>query len=373
MADTGVEGAVATPRAVKLIDAHHHYWDPIANDHPWLAPGAAIPFRYGDYEALKRPFLPNDYDAVSADFDVVATITMEGEWSPADPLGEANWMIALAQEHGRPLAHSAQIWLDRDDLPALLDAYAQMPLVRAVRHKPRANPAPGGPPGGMTDDAFKAGFQHLAEANLAFDLQTPWWHLDEAIALCRLAPATRVILNHAGLPADRSPEMLVAWRAAITRFAALPNTFVKISGMGLPGRPWRLEEHRDIIVTLADTFGPDRAMVASNFPVDGLCGSYRTIMSGYDAALSGYSGSERHALFGAADLPADDASRLGAHGCGQHLDVPGAQQLDLALVGHGEVIELGGDDGRLPRPQRPHAVVVLHLHEQQNHGERGHE
>ena len=28
-----------------VIDAHHHFWDPIKNDHPWLKPDVLIPFR----------------------------------------------------------------------------------------------------------------------------------------------------------------------------------------------------------------------------------------------------------------------------------------------------------------------------------------
>ncbi len=44
-----------------IVDAHHHFWDPQANYHPWLAEDAKIPFRYGDYSAIKRRYLPADY------------------------------------------------------------------------------------------------------------------------------------------------------------------------------------------------------------------------------------------------------------------------------------------------------------------------
>jgi predicted TIM-barrel fold metal-dependent hydrolase len=49
-----------------IVDAHQHFWDPFANDHPWLRPDVIIPFRYGDYSAIKRRYLPADYlaDAV---------------------------------------------------------------------------------------------------------------------------------------------------------------------------------------------------------------------------------------------------------------------------------------------------------------------
>ena len=283
---------------MKIVDAHHHFWDPVANYHPWLRDEPMIPFRYGDYSSIRKRFMTDEYDALTQGWNIVATVTMEGEWDPADPTGEARWMQELADETGRPAAHVAQAWLDREDLPAVLKAYDNLPIVRSVRHKPRANPRPGGPAGGMTDHAFQEGFRRLADHGLMFDLQTPWWHLDEAAEMACREPDVPIILNHAGLPSDRSEEALSGWRAALVRFAALPQTFIKISGIGLPDRPWSLHDNRAIIRTCIDIFGPNRAMFASNFPVDGVCGTFDTIFSGFCAATRSDPEADRQALFG---------------------------------------------------------------------------
>jgi predicted TIM-barrel fold metal-dependent hydrolase len=34
-----------------IVDAHQHFWDPIANDHPWLRPDARIAFRLESHDA----------------------------------------------------------------------------------------------------------------------------------------------------------------------------------------------------------------------------------------------------------------------------------------------------------------------------------
>ncbi|NIA72072.1 amidohydrolase family protein [Pelagibius litoralis] len=282
---------------MKLIDAHHHFWDPVRNYHPWLRNEPMIPFRYGDYSTIRSRFMAEEYDQASQGWDVVASVTMEGEWDPADPTGEALWMQGVADASDRPAAHVAQAWLDRDDLSAVIDVIAELPIVRSVRHKPRANAAPGGAPGGMSDPAYRRGFKALAEAGLMFDLQTPWWHLSEVPAMAELAPDVPIILNHTGLPSDRSPEGLAGWRAAMEAFARMPQAVVKISGLGLPCRSWSIEDNRDIIRQAIDIFSPDRAMFASNFPVDGLCGSFDTIISGFDVATQSYGDSERDALF----------------------------------------------------------------------------
>lgn len=288
--------------ALPIIDAHHHFWDLARNPHPWLQQEPPIPFRYGDYGPLRgRNFLGPEYDRAAAGHRIVATVTMEGEWDPADTLGEARWMAGLAAATGRPAAHVAQAWLDRDDIDITLASYAAMPLVRGVRHKPRAAARPDlvepGAKGGMSDPLWRAGYARLARAGLHFELQAPWWHLDEALDLIAAHPGVPLVLNHAGLPADRSPEGIAGWRAAMGRLATAPQVSVKISGLGLRGQPWRLADNRGIIRDVIDIFGAGRCLFASNFPVDGLCGSFDTIFQGFKAATSDLPHRERLALF----------------------------------------------------------------------------
>ena len=282
---------------MKIIDAHHHFWDPDLNYHPWLRDEPQIPFRYGDYSSIRTRFMHEEYDLVSADWEIVANVTMEGEWDPTDPTGEAIWMQKVADSTGKPAAHVAQAWLDKNDLDEVLSTLANLPIVKSVRHKPRFNASPGGPPGGMTDPYFKAGYKALAKSNLMFDLQTPWWHLCEVKSMADMAPEVPIILNHTGLPSDRSAEGLAGWYEALKDFAQIPQTFIKISGLGVPGKPWSLADNRDIIRRAIDLFSPDRSMFASNFPVDGLVGDFNTIFSGFDTATNDYSNEERQSLF----------------------------------------------------------------------------
>jgi predicted TIM-barrel fold metal-dependent hydrolase len=192
----------------------------------------------------------------------------------------------------------AQAWLDHDDVADVLEQVAEFPFVRGIRHKPRANPSPGGAaPGGMADPGWRAGFARLARHGLRFDLQTPWWHLREAAALARDFPGTPVILNHAGLPADRSPEGIAAWRRALAELAACPNAAVKLSGLGVPGSPWTAAANRAIVMTAIELFGAGRCMFASNFPVDGLCASFATIFDGFGEIVAGLAAEERRGLF----------------------------------------------------------------------------
>ena len=283
-----------------LVDAHHHFWDPTQNHHPWLAPGVSIPFRYGDYENIKSPYLPDDLRRDSIGHNLKETVYIETEWDPADPLGETRYAAALAARHGWPNAIVAQAWLDREDVADVLAEQAACALVRSVRHKPGGPTRPsdvGFSRTLMSDDVWRRGFERLEHHGLHFDLQTPWWNLDEAARLAADFPRTTIVLNHAGLPADRSDAGLAAWRTHLDHFAAQPNTMVKISGIGLPGRRWYVNDNRRVVNETIMAFGPERAMFASNFPVDSLCGSYDAIMTGFKHIVACRPAAEQAALF----------------------------------------------------------------------------
>ncbi|MGE5791248.1 MAG: amidohydrolase family protein [Bacteroidota bacterium] len=284
--------------AFPIVDAHQHFWDPRVNYYPWLCNEPPIPFRYGDYRALRRPYLPAHYVTDSAAHGIIATVYVETEWDPRDPIGEMHYVEGLRRDAGLPTVAVAQAWLDRDDAASVLERQAAFPFVRSIRHKPRANLSPGdGAPGGMTDPRWGTGYALLARHGLRFDLQTPWWHLHEAAALARRFPETTIILNHTGLPADRSPAGIAGWKRGMAALADCPNAAAKISGLGVPGQAWTVAANRAIVLTTIELFGVDRCMFASNFPVDGLCATFDTIFSGFREMVRDFTAGEQRRLF----------------------------------------------------------------------------
>jgi predicted TIM-barrel fold metal-dependent hydrolase len=183
----------------------------------------------------------------------------------------------------------AQAWLDRDDAAAVLERQAAFAFVRGIRHKPRR--------GAMRERAFRAGYALLARYGLRFDLQAPWTELGDAAALCRAFPDTALVLNHAGLPADRSPAGLAGWKAALRTLAECPNAAIKISGICVPGERWTAALNREVVLEAIEAFGVERAMFASNFPVDGLCASFDEIYQGFKQIAEEFSVPERRLLF----------------------------------------------------------------------------
>jgi predicted TIM-barrel fold metal-dependent hydrolase len=287
--------------AAEIVDAHMHLWDLERNYYPWLCDEPAGPHRYGDSTPIRRTFLPPDYLSVTANQNVVATVHVEAEWNPADPVGETRWLEEMIGAHGVPSVIVAQGWLDRDDAEAILAVQASFPGVRGIRHKPRTSATPRtstpGAAGSMGDPKWRAGFALLERFGLSFDLQTNYWHLHEAADLAADFPGTQIIVSSAGFPTDRSTAGLDGWRESMAAVAAQPNVGVKISGLGLTGGTWSLDANRSIVLATIDMFGTDRVMFGSNFPPDSLAADFDTIFDGYAEIVADLGSAERIKLF----------------------------------------------------------------------------
>jgi predicted TIM-barrel fold metal-dependent hydrolase len=283
-----------------IIDAHQHFWDLGRNPYPWLQNEPVI-FRYGDYSALRRTYLPEDYRADISGHRVVGTVHVEAEWDRADPVGETRWLAELRTATGLPTVAVGHAGFDREDIAEVLAAHAGFPFMRGIRYKPTAEASARdfarGKPGPMGDPRWRAGYALLGEHHLSLDLQTPWWHLPAAAELARDFPHTRIMINHTGLPADRSAEGLAAWRAALAGVAAYSNVALKISGLGIKGTAWSAAANTPVIRDAIAIFGVDRCCFASNFPVDSLVGSFDTIYSGFKAATRDLPPADRRKLF----------------------------------------------------------------------------
>ncbi len=272
-----------------IVDAHQHFWDLRVNYHPWLCDEPPSLHRYGECSALRRNYLPADYFNDARGFEVLKTVYVETEWDPRDPLGETAWVERLRRETGFPTVMVAQAWLERADVATVLEGQARFAFVRGVRQKPRR--------GQMRDARWRAGYARLARLGLRFDLQTAWTELADAAALCREFPDTQLVLNHAGLPADRSAAGIAGWKAALGALAACPNAALKISGIGERGTPWTAQRNREIVLSAIEIFGVARAMFASNFPVDSLCASFAEVYSGFREIVKDFPAAEQRRLF----------------------------------------------------------------------------
>jgi predicted TIM-barrel fold metal-dependent hydrolase len=287
--------------AVTLVDAHHHLWDLEANYYPWLSDHPEENFFLGDYDGLKRNYLPDDYRRDARGHNVLATVHVEAEWDRSDQIGETRWISDISARCGFPNAIVAHAWFHTDNAAEIIGAQAAFPLVRGIRSKPVTSASPAdmtpGAPGTMQDERWLKGFSLLERHGLSWDLRVPFWHLPEAASVARAFPGTSIVLNHTGFPWDRSEEGLRAWRKAMETVAAEPNVHLKVSEFGLRDKPWDYESNRRVVLDAVGIFGIERCMFATNFPVSGLRVDYDTLVKSVKRMLAHLSAEEQERFF----------------------------------------------------------------------------
>jgi predicted TIM-barrel fold metal-dependent hydrolase len=286
---------------MKIVDAHHHFWDLDRNYYPWLSDHEETHFFLGDYTAIKRNYLPDDYRRDAEGFEVVATVHVEAEWDRERQVAETEWLHEVNAAHGLPSVVVGHVWLAADNCAEVLREHMKHPLFRGVRSKPVTSLSPDtmtpGAPGTIQDPAWRRGLARLDELGLTYDLRVPYWHLHEAAEAIAAHPNLDVVLNHTGFPWDRSEAGIAAWRKAMKAIAACPNVRVKLSELGLKDAPWTVDGNRGVVLDAVEIFGVERCMWASNFPVAGLRIGYRAQLEGMLEILGDLSSDQTDQVF----------------------------------------------------------------------------
>ena len=275
-----------TQTHVAKVDAHHHLWDPELYSYPLLA-------RSGS--ASSNRYLYADFMADAADQNLVKSVHLQGEIAREHTVDETEWLQGIANEHGFPHAIVAYAALEDPDLDATLEAHARARNFRGIRQI--LNPDQVRRADLLTDTAWRAGYARLAERGLSFDLQADPEQMADAAQVARSSPDVPMIINHTGMPRDRSPDGLERWRTGLRLLAELPQVSIKISGFGMWKEPVTVESIRPLVLETIDIFGTARCMFASNFPVDKRAVTYTQLYSAFEAVTSAFSPSERDDMF----------------------------------------------------------------------------
>ncbi|YBV93977.1 amidohydrolase (plasmid) [Phyllobacteriaceae bacterium JZ32] len=284
---------------IAIIDPHFHLWDLETNYYPWLSDGVK-PSAFGDYTAINKTYLIGDFLADAKNQKLVKAVHLDVGFDPKNPAGETKWLQGIADKHGFPHGIVGYADLSKPDVGDLLDEHMQYANFRGIRqsmnyHADTAKTYLTAPEVSRTAE-WRRGFRELARRGLSFDLQLYYWQMEEFLELARDFPDVQIVLNHTGMQVD-GPSHFEGWRKAMKTLAQAPNAACKISGLGMGDWTWTTESIRPYVEEAIAAFGVERAMFASNFPVDKLFSSYDVIWNAFKEITQGYSSMERSALF----------------------------------------------------------------------------
>lgn len=334
---------------IRIIDPHVHIWDPRTTPRAaspliklfgrWpgvldravrlLMPGPLVEF-VGDAQYVLGPHMPSDYHRDTGRHDVSGYVHVEAGWEekgPLGPVGETKWVDALADP---PLALVAHATLsDTENLATQLEAHAAASSrFTGVRDMVGAHPSKSihdwaESTATLTSSEFEAGYRMVGEHDLSFDA---WVYSNQLRDLSRLVervPDTRVVLDHMGTPialggpfgglgqTSRERDSIRRdWYEDLARLAENPQVHLKLSGLLMCNLGFAYHEKgaapsvRKVVDDIGshirygiETFGVDRCMFASNFPMDKVSVSYETLYDAFFEIVNDYSVEDQQKLF----------------------------------------------------------------------------
>ncbi|MFO1039464.1 MAG: amidohydrolase family protein [Geminicoccaceae bacterium] len=286
----------------KIADPHHHLWERSARPYPWLAE-PTVSALIGDTTPLCRDYLLPDYRADASGVDLVKSVHLQAEIAHDLSVEETAWLQSVADAPGSggfPHGIVGFADLSAPDVSATLDRHASHRNFRGIRQILNRHPNKAlafTERDFMKEEAWNRGLADLGRRGFSFDLQVYPPQLVDAAQMARRHKDMLFVLNHTGMPQDRSPAGLETWRKGMEILAGCPNVAVKISGLGMTDHHWTVDSIKPFVMRTLDLFGVERCMFASNFPVDKLFGDYTTLWTAFDTLTEGFSPAEREALF----------------------------------------------------------------------------
>src|SRR5690606_30813780 len=145
----------------------------------------------------------------------------------------------------------------------------------------------------LTEAPSRSLFAALADRGLAWDVvPVTDEQTDSVLELADAVPELRIVVDHlARPPLDGSDRN--AWERRIEALAGRPNVAMKVSvGIDVLSRweRWEPEALHPYVRHAVETFGPQRLLLASNWPVVELATDYRHAVTDLRAVLAAHLG-----------------------------------------------------------------------------------
>ncbi|MBO0722514.1 MAG: amidohydrolase family protein, partial [Blastocatellia bacterium] len=247
---------------MKIIDTHQHLWDLNHLHYSWTS----------NSPKLNRSFFISDYLEASRGFEIIKTVHVEADVDEPYMLDETKHILALAAEKGNPLSGVvAAARPEYDNFREYIDQIAGNPYLKGIRRLLQAEPDEL-----STTSTFIENVRSLASYGLSFDICVRARQLPVAINLVKNCPNVNFILDHCGNP-DIKARDYDNWRVWIKEIASYPNVVGKVSGIVVNTDidNWTVEDLRPAVEHIIESFGWDRVMFGSDWPVCTLAATYK--------------------------------------------------------------------------------------------------
>jgi len=259
-----------------IVDSHVHHWDPANLEwYPILDPEADLSaVGLGDTAGLRRIFDQDTYLTEASAWPVEAYVHVSAAMGPGTHLGETVMLEEVAAATGKVLAILGTV--DPSGSAAEIAGELDMQLGSAHFRGIRILELD------YTGSHAAEILELLEERSLVYDLVVHPDIMLPALKALEPTPDLSVVVEHAGWPRRLGDETEEAtWRAGITALAERENTVLKFSGLPMVLHNFSVAQMKPWFEHCVESFGAERCMFGSNFPVDGLYGTLSELWTAY--------------------------------------------------------------------------------------------
>jgi L-fuconolactonase len=244
------------------IDSHQHFWKLDRKDYSWLNE---------DVIALYRDFMPEDLKPFLEKNQIEKTIVVQA----APTVEETLFLLSLYEEHDWIAGVVGWLDLSSSTFNNQLDALLNHPGFIGLRP--------------MLEDLEKddwilqkevlQNMELLLKHKIPLDLLIKPKHFPHILRLMKTFPDLHVVIDHLAKP-DIKNQQLNDWKNSIEKLSLFPHVMCKVSGLITEASPhkWKISDFKPYIYHVLHTFGTDRIMFGSDWPVCNLSGTYEDVV-----------------------------------------------------------------------------------------------
>lgn len=264
------------------IDAHQHFWKYNPARDSWITDEMAL---------LQQDFLPAMLQPLLQQHGFDGCVLVQS----AEPQVENEFLLELAHTH--EFVKGVVGWVDfmEADISEQLAHYARFSKLKGFRYglQGQENRSL------MLEPAFKKGLAALSKYNYTYDLLILPDQLGYARELVAAFPEQRFVIDHLAKP-DIKNQSINAWKQSIKAFAEHQHVSCKVSGMVTEANwhGWQQQDFIPYLDVLVETFGLERLMFGSDWPVCLVAASYTDTLGIVAAYFDVFSPHEQALLFG---------------------------------------------------------------------------
>lgn len=264
------------------IDAHQHFWKYHPVRDRWIDERMSV---------LKKDFLPSDLLPLLEENGIDGCVVVQ-----SDQAKEENaFQLQNAKEYD--FIKGVVGWVDfrADDIEDQLTYYKQFDKMKGFRHILQSEPQRDY----MLNPAFCNGIRLLEKYHFTYDLLILPDQLNAAQKFVSLFPDQLFVIDHLAKPLIKSKE-INPWKKEIRSFSDQENVYCKLSGMITEANwnDWRAADIIPYIDVVVESFGTNRILFGSDWPVCLLAGSYQETLSLVTDYFSSFTRNEQDLFFG---------------------------------------------------------------------------